>query len=230
MERIQKKQKKLIAKIQTKFKENSHTILIGIICLVIALGILVFPTNKPSTHTDLAEYSSINAICELATLKSFYHNVVVCEEEPSGTVKTISTVLLWPFDRLAKTGYKQFWMEYSGIVEAGIDASQVQINDPDANGIVEIYIPNAMVLSVYADENSLSEPLTEKGLFTTITGEEQAKAFAKAQSVMREDAANDQALLTRAKNNARILFEQYVKETGKGMGVDYSVKWINNPI
>ena len=217
-------------KIHKGLIKNSQTILTGIVCLIIAFGIIVFPTKTSSTQIDLSEYSSVNAICELATLKSFYHNVVVCEEEPSGAVKTLSTVLLWPFDRLAKTGYKQFWMEYSGIVETGIDASKIQINNPTADGIVEIFIPDASVLSVYADENSLSEPLTEKGLFTNITGEEQAKAFAKAQSVMREQAESDQALLSRAKNNAKILLEQYVINIGRGIGVDYSVKWINNPI
>lgn len=215
--------------IQKKVKAYSPTILTGIVCLVVVLGILVFPTKKSSTQIDLSEYSSVNAICELATLKSFYHNVVVCEEEPSETVKTVSTVLLWPFDRLAKTGYKQFWMEYSGIVETGIDASQIQFNTT-ADGVVEIFVPDATILSVYADENSLSEPLTEQGLFTTITGEEQAKAFAKAQSEMREKAENDQALLNRAKNNAKILLEQYVKKTGKEIGVNYTVKWISSPI
>lgn len=217
--------------IQKKTKEYFPSILAGLICLVVTLGVLVFPIKeKASTPIDLSEYSSVNAICELATLKSFYHNVIVCEEEPSGAVKTISTVLLWPFDKLAKTGYKQFWIEYSGIVEIGIDASQIQINNPNANGIVEIYVPDATILNVYSDKNSFSEPLTEKGLFTTITGEDQSKAFVKAQSAMREEAENDQSLLRRAKNNAKILLEQYVKTTGKGIGVDYSVRWINNPI
>lgn len=216
---------------QMKVKKYSPSIIVGILCLVVALGILVIPINlKTPAQIDLSEYSAVSSICELATLKSFYHNVVVCEEEPSGAVKTISDVLLWPFNGIAKTGYKQFWMEYSGIVDTGIDASQIQINSPGADGVVEIYVPDAKVLSVYADENSLSEPLTEKGLFTTITGEEQAKAFAKAQSVMREEAENDQALLKRARENAKLLLERYIKETGKKIGVDYTVKWVNNPL
>ena len=216
---------------QMRIKKYAPSIITGVLCLVVALGILVIPIGKKAPrHVDLSEYSAVNAICELATLKSFYHNVVVCEEEPSGTVKTISTVLLWPFDRIAKTGYKQFWLEYSGIVETGIDASQIQIGNPDANGVVEVFVPDAKVLSVYADESSLSEPLTEKGLFTTITGEEQARAFAQAQGAMREDAESDQGLLGRAKNNAKILLEQYIKKTGNGIGVDYSVKWVNGPI
>ena len=216
--------------VRKKLKAYSPAILTGIVCLAVAVGILVFPGGRSFTQIELSEYASVNAICELATLRSYYHNVVVCEEEPSGAVKTISTVLLWPFDRLAKTGYKQFWMEYSGIVETGIDASRIQINSPTADGVVEIYVPDARVLSVYADEDSLSEPLTERGLFTTITGEEQARAFAKAQSAMREQAEGDTALLSRAKNNAKILLEQYVRRTGRGTGAEYSVRWIDAPL
>lgn len=215
----------------TKIIKYGLSILIGLFCLVVALVILVFPIEKKKvTPIDLSEESTVTDICELATLKSFYHNVVVYEEEPSGLVKTISTVLLWPFDGLAKTGYKQFWLEYSGIVETGIDASQIQISGPNADGIVEVYVPDAKVLSVYEDEDSFSEPLTEEGLFTTITKEEEVKAFGKAQIAMQEEAENDQSQLNRAKTNAKILLEQYITNTGKVIGMDYTVKWVNDPI
>ena len=70
---------------------------------------------------DVSEYSAVSDICELATLRSYYHNVAVYEEKPSGAVKVVSDILTWPFNNLLKTGYKQFWLEYSGIVEIGID-------------------------------------------------------------------------------------------------------------
>lgn len=216
--------------IQKKIKKYLPCILIAVACLVIAIGLLVFPIGQQAPKKlDLSEYSSINSICELATLRSFYHNVVVYEVEPSDGVKTISKVFLWPFDQFFKPGYKQYWMEYSGIVETGIDASQIRINDQNGNGIVEVYVPDAKILSVYADENSLSKPLTENGLGTTITGEEQARAFATAQGAMRTEAENDRDLMMRTKNNAKILLEQYIKNTGKVMGVAYTVKWVDHP-
>lgn len=212
-------------------KSHMSSVMIAIICFAIAIGILFVPIGKQTPkYLDLSEYSSIDSICELATLRSFYHNVAIYEEQPGGGNKFVNDVVLWPIGGFIKTGYKQFWMEYSGIVETGIDASQIQINTPNAQGIVDVFIPDAKVLSVYADENSLSVPIRETGMFTTITGENQADAFAMAQSAMREEAENDKTLLKRAKNNAKLLLERYIINTGKEMGVDYLVNWIDNPV
>ncbi|MBQ9063874.1 MAG: DUF4230 domain-containing protein [Blautia sp.] len=218
-------------KIGQLIKKNTPGSIIGIITIVIVMGILLLPNNKKTTkQVDLSEYSSVNAICELATLRGFYHNVAMYTEEPGGGAKFFNDVIAWPFGGFIKTGYKQLWIEYSGIVEAGIKAGEIQINSPSADGVVEVFVPDAQILSVYADESSLSEPISEKGLFTTISGEEEAEAFATAQSVMRQEAENDQELLDRAKNNAKLILEQYIINTGKEMGVEYSVKWIKKPL
>ena len=151
------------------------------------------------------------------------------EKEPDSGNKFVNDVLLWPFGGYTKIGYKQFWLEYSGIVETGIDASQIKINDPDSQGIVEVYVPDAEVFSVYADEASFTQPLSESGWFTTISGKEKTEAFATAQSAMRQEAENDQSLLRRSKENAKLLLERYIINTGKQMGAHYTVKWIDNP-
>ena len=124
-------------------KSNIKSIIIAIVCLTIVICVIFIPIGKqPSKHLDLSEYSSIDYICELATLRSFYHNVAMFEEQPSGGNKFVNDVVLWPIGGYVNTGYKQFWMEYSGIVETGIDASQIQINTPNAQGIVDVFILN----------------------------------------------------------------------------------------
>lgn len=214
-----------------KIKHFMPAFLTGIICLAIAIGVLAFPPKgTPSSKVDLSEYSSVELICEFATLKCYYHNVVVYVKNPEGSNKFFNDILLWPFGEYVNAGYKQFWMEYSGIVEAGIDATLVQISDPDPRGVVNVYIPDATILNVYADEDSLSEPLSEKGLFTSITGQDQIEAFAKAQSEMRQQAENDQRLLARARKNAKKLLERYIINTGKIIGVDYTINWVSNPL
>lgn len=212
-------------------KKNIPIILSGIIFLVFFTVILSIPGNKESKPVELSEYSSISDICELATLRSYYHNVAVYEEKPEGAAKVISDILTWPFNQLLKTGYKQFWLEYSGIVEIGIDlkTDKIQINNPDAGGVVDVYVPDAKVLNVDADENSFSDPLDETGLFATITAKERAETYAVAQDAMRQEAENDQALLRRAKNNAKILLERYIVNLGKEMGVEYFINWVDNP-
>lgn len=212
-------------------KKKLMTVISGLVCLVLFFVILFVPVRKKETNpVNLSEYSSVNDIYELATLRSYYHNVAVYEEKPEGAAKVISDILTWPFNQLLKTGYKQFWLEYSGIVEIGIDQKdKIHISDPDASGVVDLYIPDAKVLSIDADESSFSDPLDEKGLFTTITAKERLIAYAAAQDKMRQEAENDLALLRRAKNNAKILIERYIINLGKEMGVDYSIKWIENP-
>lgn len=212
-------------------RRNTPIVLSGMICLVLLIVILFLPGNKKESRpVELSEYSSISDICELATLRSYYHNVAMYEEEPEGAAKVISDILTWPFNQLLKTGYKQFWLEYSGIVEIGIDlkTDRIQINNPDASGVVNVYVPDAKVLNVDANENSFSDPLDETGLFTTITAKERSDTYAAAQDAMRQEAENDQALLGRAKNNAKILLERYIVNLGKAMGVDYSINWVDN--
>jgi len=208
-------------------KKNIPSITAGIICFIAVTVILLFPNiNNESSRVNLTEYSTVNTICELATLKSFYHNVAMYEKEPDGGDKFVNDYLFWPFGGYTKVGYKQFWLEYSGIVEIGIDASQIQITGPNAQGVVELFVPDAKVLSVYADESSLSEPLSENGWFTTISGKEKTEAFSTAQNAMRQEAENDQNLLRRAKENAKLLLERYIINTGKEMGLNFSVNWL----
>lgn len=213
-------------------KRNLPIIMTGIICLALIVLIIIFPFNKKeSKQIELSEYSSVSDICELATLRSYYHNVAMYERTPEGAEKIINDILTWPFNELLKTGYKQFWLEYSGIVEIGIDlkADRILINNPDDGGVVNVYVPDAKVLNVDADQSSFSEPITETGAFTTITGKEKSDAYAAAQQAMRQEAENDQVLLRRAKNNAKILLEHYIINLGKEMGVDYSINWVDKP-
>ena len=216
---------------RTGIRRYVPSIVAGVLCLAAVAGILLFPLNgKDAGTARFSESASVSTICELATLKSYYHNVAMFEEKPEGFNQVLNDVLLWPFGGYTKIGYKQFWLEYSGIVETGIDASQIRMNGPDAKGIVEVYVPEARIINVYADESSLTEPLSENGWFTGISGKEKADAFAKAQSAMREEAENDRALLRRAKENAKMLLEQYIVNTGREIGAEYTVQWLDSPV
>lgn len=200
-------------------KQNAPALLAGLACLAAVACILLLPGPGSAAPVTLSEYSSVNTICELAALRSYYHNVALYEKQPDGLFKY----------GIAKYGYKKLWLEYSGIVEIGIDASQIQIGAPSPQGIVDVYVPEARVLNVDADESTLSEPITESGWLTPITGEDEAKAYAAAQQAMRTEAEHDEALLRRARKNAQLLLEQYIINTGRAMGVEYTVNWLDSP-
>ena len=167
-----------------------------------------------SGETKEADFSGINSVCELATLKCYYHNVAKAETEASGLFKKLGI------------GYKKIWTEYSGIVELGIDVNKVSISKPDDKGVVKVTIPDAEILNVDLDEDSMSEPLTDTGFMTKITKEEETAALAEAQNNMEETAQENTTLLAQAKERAKNLIEGYVKNVGEQIGEEYTVEWV----
>ena len=52
----------------------------------------------------------------------------------------------------------------------------------------------------------------------------------EAQKNMREEAQNDKTMLARAKKNAKSLIERYIVNMGKEIGIELSIRWIDNPL
>ena len=161
-----------------------------------------------------ADFSGVTSVCELATLKCYYHNVAKAETEASGI-----------FAKWLKTGYKKIWTEYSGIIEYGIDISQVTVSEPDKNGVVTVTMPDAQVLNVDVDEDSLGTPLTDTGFLTSVTTEEKTTTLAGAQEAMEQQAKENTEMLSQAKARAKTLIEEYIKNVGESIGEEYTVEW-----
>lgn len=194
--------------------------LIVIVLLLVCVGAGVyFFNNRVEKKTEKAEFPVVNKICELATLRCYYHDVAEYEKQPNGF-----------FSELFKYGYKKFWIEYSGIVDVGIDAGQVQVNTPDKNGVVKVYVPEAKILNIKADPESMSEPVADTGIFTSITTAEKAEAFSQAQITMKSNAESDSNILAQAHDNAKELLKQYIIRVGKQTGNNYTVEWMDEPV
>lgn len=192
---------------------------IFLILILVAILIVIFPEFKREDISTV-EFSAVDKICELSTLRCYYHDVAEYEKQPDG---------LFQYG-LFKYGYKKFWIEYDGIVELGIDVDKVQVNQPDENNIVYVYVPDARIIDVNADKDTMSDPIVETGKFTSITTEEKTKVFSDAQKTMRENAEANNALLKQAKVNAMKLLEQYIVNVGKQMDQIYTVKWLDEPL
>lgn len=195
-----------------------RNIIITVVMLAAIFAVSFFLGIKKKEEPVIVEFSAVDRICELATLRCYYHDVAEYEKEPDGLFKY----------GLFKYGYKKLWMEYDGIVEIGIDVNEVQVNQPDENGVVRIYVPEARVINIEADENSMSDPILETGKFTTVTSEEKAKAFSAAQATMKENAENDDSILAQSRENAKALLKQYVIRVGEQIGQQYTVEWVND--
>lgn len=165
--------------------------------------------------------SQMKSICELAVMDCYYHNVAKFKEEDA------EGMLLWKKD-------KHFWIEYSGIVRLGIDASLVNMEVSDTQ--ITITIPAAKVLSCKVESSSLTEDsyIMDKDS-ADITAEDEVKAFTEAQRQLEENASGDHALLAGAQQRAQSLLEDYITNIGNAVGKEYTIKWVyldaeGNPI
>lgn len=181
---------------------------------MLLVGTVVLCLTGCGKETQTADFSGVTSVCELATLKCYYHNVAKAETEESGI-----------FAKWLKTGYKKIWTEYSGIIEYGIDISQVTVSEPDKNGVVTVTMPDAQVLNVDVDEDSLGTPLTDTGFLTSVTTEEKTTTLAGAQEAMEQQAKENTEMLSQAKARAKTLIEEYIKNVGESIGEEYTVEW-----
>ena len=181
---------------------------------MLLVGTVVLCLTGCGKETQTADFSGVTSVCELATLKCYYHNVAKAETEASGI-----------FAKWLKTGYKKIWTEYSGIIEYGIDISQVTVSEPDKNGVVTVTMQDAQVLNVDVDEDSLGTPLTDTGFLTSVTTEEKTTTLAGAQEAMEQQAKENTEMLSQAKARAKTLIEEYIKNVGESIGEEYTVEW-----
>ena len=156
--------------------------------------------------------TQMRAICELATLECYYHNVAKYKEEDA------EGFWFWKKD-------KHFWLEYSGVVKLGVEAALVTIKVNDDK--VEITMPPAKVMKCTVDEESLNEnSIIVANKSADVKAEDMTEAFAKAQANMELTAKNDTVLQAQAQQRAQKLLEDYVNNIGKVTGKQYTIEWI----
>ncbi len=181
-----------------------------IISVIISLVLVISLAGcgKASLKPELS-VAQMKAICELATVECYYHNVAKISE------KNTEGFLWWTKDT-------HFWIEYSGVVTLGIDISKVKI---DVNGTdVTITLPEAEVFDCDIEVLDKDSWIVDKDS-AKITAEDETKGIAKAQQDMYETAEGNTALLANAQLRAQTLLEQYIKNIGNISGVEYSIEW-----
>lgn len=182
------------------------------VCLLVCAVLAICLASCGGKNTMEPQTSQMKAICELAVMDCYYHNVAKYKKENA------SGVLFWQKD-------KHFWVEYSGVVSLGIDASQVSVEVDD--DVATITIPEAKVLRCTVQ----SEELTEDSYIVAkdsakIEAQDEVEAFAKAQEDLEKTAATDTAMLSNAQQRAQALLEEYVKNIGEAVGKDYAIQWV----
>ena len=182
-----------------------------VVCvLLIAILFSLAACSKP-TQTE-PQVVQMRAICQLATMECYYHNVAKFNQEVAGQ-------FLWI------TWGKHFWMEYSGVVTVGIDASKVDLTISDSE--VTITMPPAKVLDCKVDSTSLNENsfIVEQGS-AAVNAKDETVAHSKAKEEMIKAASEDAALLANAQQRAKQLIENYVNNIAESVGKQYTIKWV----
>lgn len=193
-------------------KTNKKIKRLAVFCLVVCMLFSACGKKEEAPKEDLS-LTQMKSICELATLKCYYHNVAKITKEKD--------VLWW--DTTA-----ELWIEYSGIVKLGVDITNLDMQvDGDQ---VTITMPKAEVLSCQVDQTSLNEDsyyTTREGLGAEkINADDQTEAIKTAQENMLKNVQSDDSLLQQAQNRAQELLEQYVKNIGDAMGKTYEVSFV----
>ena len=191
-----------------KIHKKRNTILLIMISCALLLG-------GCGKEKQTADFSGVTSVCELATLKCYYHNVAK-SEKPAGTG-------IWHFGEKDR----QFWIEYTGTVKLGIDMSKVQMK---VNGTdVTVTIPEAEVQQVNVDDdsyNSDSYIFSEDGINKNeITAEDATGAVENARNEMIKTAEENTALLVNAQERAKKMIENYIMQLGETTGTEYQITW-----
>lgn len=183
-----------------------------LISAVLTLSLAACSDTEPAPVDMEPQTSQMKAICELAVMDCYYHNVAKYE------LKDAEGFLWWTKD-------KNFWIEYSGVVTLGVDVSRVTVEVDGTK--VTISIPAAEVLSCTVDSSSLTEDsFIVAQDSAAIEAEDEVYAFADAQAKLEETASQDTALLVSAQQQAQQLLEDYITNIGKATGKSYSIEWI----
>lgn len=181
-----------------------------LIALIACLGL------SACTEEKKPDFSGCKRVAELATLECTFHNVAEIYNDGTDVLFGINV------------GYKKAWFEYDGRVTLGVDVSKVSVDEPNADGVVVVHIPNAQVLGLPdADSTTFSDVYYDKGLFVEIGTVDQNEALNAAQAEMKESAENNPELMRQARDRAKTLLEQYIIGVGESIGKDYTVQFVD---
>lgn len=173
---------------------------------------------EQSENVDIEpDLSQIQNICQLATLKCYYHNTAK-EIKPAGSGITHIGEEDTPF-----------WFEYTAQATLGIDFSLVSMDIDDEDKIT-IHIPHATILgNIIVDSTSTTDPIYRPHRFFSndveISASDVTASMSNANEEVRNQILADTATLYSAEERAKELIENYIDQIMALSGKDYEINW-----
>ena len=190
--------------------------------VVLCLAVIMLFTacgKKGEEVTKELSITQMQTICELATLKCYYHNV-------AKSVKKAGT-------GLSHVGEKdrKFWIEYTGIVEISFNTDEIRMVQSGEN--ITIALPEPEI-KCSIDKDSWGEDSyiveSDHKVFqkNPITAEDQMEAIDVAQEDMRKTVKDNSSLVGTAKAQAKLLITNYINQIGEATNTKYNISWEDN--
>lgn len=171
--------------------------------------------SGPLQADTVPDISRVKSICELSTLKCYYHNV-------AKSTKKAGTGLVHAFEK-----ERDFWIAYTGIVEISYRTEQVKMRQDGKH--ITITLPEPVVTcSVDPDSWNEQSQISAKDQWlqkNPITGADVTNAMRTAQENMEADVRSNTSLLATAELQAKGLIENYINRIGQATGVSYRITW-----
>lgn len=189
-------------------------VIIPLIIMVVLVGIYLFNRNNKVINKK-PDLTQVRAICNLATLETYYHNVAKIEKSAG------SGISHW-FEKDRK-----LWIEYTGTAKIGIDMSKVNMQINEEN--ITVTLPKAQLLSIDIKEISEESYMYSNDSWINkneFTPEEETEAINIAQNKMKTNVENNSQLLLNAQSRAKDLIEQYLIQIGEWTDINYEITWV----
>lgn len=221
-----------------------HYVLPGILVIILVIIIVWFLTqNNTVTEEPRIESTSKDPIVvyeeveKRVEVEKVFTNELIMErlndigvlltEEYSFTdvVSYSSTKSIEMFGKNLNLPFSEtsFLFSYDGVVNAGLNFSEIIVNIIEPENKIEVCIPKAKIQSVVIDYESFNLYDEHTGIFNPVSIEDYNQSLIELQKKVRQKAI-DKGILEKADNNAKLLIENLI-----GSFVDvstYSISFI----
>lgn len=178
------------------------------------------PLPTPIPESMQPSLVQIRNICQLAVLKVYFHNVAKAIK-PAG-----SGVSGWGEQD------REFWFEYSGYAEIGIDMSRVSM-EFDGETVYVTLPPVELINGVVIDSSSYDlDSVVVEGEdwyrlnHNVITADDLTDAINTANYQMQTSIMSNNTLMVNAQQRAEDLIENYIQQVAKCADTTYRVVFV----
>ena len=183
---------------------------------IIFISICLTGCGKSESEQLAENIKKMELTGNLVTYEAYYHNIIEYK------TKAGTGITHW-FEK-----DRMLFAEYTGTIKLGVDLSKVDI-DVKGNEII-VSLPQATVIgepSVDKNDFNANNFIESKDGINKnpLTIEDSTAAYKQAQQNMKDSAVNDNELLSLARDRAKVLIAENIKQFSNLSEDKYTITW-----